>query len=127
MTENPTRRTFVKGVAATGTAATGVASLAGSTTAQQNIDVNADNLVTEGLINVQNVQADIIDDITVEDVNVIIQNIDVTVQDIEILEGGINILVDIDESEVLSRNVVNVVVQILTDSGRLVGRDQIRN
>ena len=126
MTEKQSRRTFVKGVAATGTAATGLAAFGGQATAQQNIDVDASQLA-EGLIVVQNVQADIIDDITVQDINVIVQNIDVTVQNIEILQGGINVFVDIDESEVLSRNVVNVVVQILTDNGRLVGRDQIRN
>ena len=38
MTEKPSRRTFVKGIAATGTAATGIAAFGGQAAAQQIID-----------------------------------------------------------------------------------------
>lgn len=120
MTENPTRRTFVKGVAATGTAATGVAAFGGQTAAQQDGpigDVTA--TLQEGLVNVT------IGDVTVEDIDILrirVRDVVVTITDNEILNDAdvlSNIEIDLEDVNVNALNNLNVVVQALSD-GRVV-------
>ena len=121
MTEKQSRRTFVKGVAATGTAATGVAAFGGQAAAQ---NVNANSLFGSGLIVVQGVNVqDVID---VGDVDVtILENVDVDIdiQDVQILNDNVvRILNDVTVENVLNQNQVTVQVSILGD---IVGTDVV--
>jgi hypothetical protein len=82
MTEyNKTRRTFMKGAAATGVAATGITAFSGSAAAQDpdpgdfdvdtsRLNVNQQTGNLRGLIILNNINVDIIDDITLENINV---------------------------------------------------------
>ena len=123
MTEKQSRRTFVKGVAATGTAATGLAAFGGQATAQQDGpigDVTA--VLQEGLVNVT------IGDVTVEDVEVItvrIRDIIVTIEDVDVLN---NVQIDVSDINVNALNNLNVVVQALS-GGRVVQtvRQRVQN
>ena len=122
MTENPSRRTFVKGVAATGTVATGVAAFGGQAAAQ---NVNADSLFGSGLVVVQGVNVqDVLDvgdvDVTIlEDVDV-----DIDVQDVQVLNNNVvRILNNVTVENVLNRNQVTVQVSIL--GGDFVGTDVV--
>lgn len=120
MTEHPSRRTFVKGVAATGTAATGLAAFGGSAAAQQEqVFTLEDVVVTDvteqnGLVNVDltavitGINVDVVDDIRVR------------VRDVRVLEEGItvqniNIPITIEDVNVQALNNLNVVVQALSD------------
>ena len=120
MTEKQSRRTFVKGVAATGTAATGVAAFGGQAAAQQDgpiSDVTATLQNQDGLVNVS------IGDVTVEDVDVIkvrVRDVVVTItdnlNDADVLS---NLEVDLEDVNVNVLNNLNVVVQALS-GGRVV-------
>lgn len=95
MTEKQSRRTFVRGVAATGTVATGIAAFGGQTAAQEqdadadtDIDVDASQLQitpqrgqqrAAGLINVQaqNVVIQDVLDVTIAGVSVNVQNVNI--------------------------------------------------
>lgn len=115
MTENPSRRTFVKGVAATGTVATGLAAFGGQAGAQQDGpigDVTA--VLQDGLVNVT------IGDVTVEDIDVItvrVRDVVVEITDNEILNDAdilSNIEIDLRDVNVNALNNLNVVVQALS-------------
>lgn len=119
MTENPSRRTFVKGVAATGTAATGLAALGGQAAANNHAfdDVEATLEQTQdGLVNVNvNVQ-----NVNVEDVDILnirVRNVDVTVEDVTV-----NVLreITLENVNVQALNNVQVVVQALTEGGEVI-------
>ena len=119
MTEKQSRRTFVKGVAATGTVATGVAAFGGQAAAQ---NINANSLFGSGLVVVQGVNVqDVLDvgdvDVTIlEDVDV-----DIDIQDVQILNDNVvRVLNDVTVENVLNRNQVTVQVSILGDT---VGTD----
>ena len=119
MTEKQSRRTFVKGVAATGTAATGIAAFGGQAAAQEQVftldDVELTDVTEQnGLANVDlnvvltNINVDVVDDIRVRLRDVRILEEGVTVQDIEIP-------VTIEDVNVQALNNLNVVVQALSD------------
>ena len=121
MTENPTRRTFVKGVAATGTAATGIAAFGGQAAAQ---NVNANSLFGSGLVVVQGVNVQ--DVLEVGDVDVTILedvDVDIDIQDVQVLNDNVvRILNDVTVEDVLNENQVTVQVSILGD---IVGTDVV--
>lgn len=104
MTENHSRRTFVKGIAATGTAATGVAAFGGSTAAQEEgLNVNTGNLnITE-----QNGEQQAEGLIVVQAQNVALQDV------VEVTVG--DDVVNIEDVEVLNENVIQVAVADAVD------------
>jgi hypothetical protein len=133
----------MKGAAATGVAATGITAFSGSAAAQEeNLDVNADRLNinrqtgnARGLIVVQNIAADIIDDITVQDIQVNILSDDVDI-DIEVsrlvqTQGGdvVRLIIrdNIRDIDILRDSNVAVVVNVLSDAGDVIqtGQDEI--
>ena len=123
MTENPSRRTFVKGVAATGTAATGLAAFGGQAAAQTQ-NVNADSLFGSGLVVVQGVNVQDVIDVGDVDVTLVdIGDVDIVVQDVQVLNNNVvRILNDVTVENVLNQNQVTVQVSILGD---VVGTDVV--
>lgn len=125
MTEKSSRRSVLKGVAATGTAATGLAAFGGQA-AGQTTNVNANPLFGSGLIVVQGVNVLNISDITVQDVTVtILENVDVdiNVEDVQVLNDNvIKILNDVSVENVLNQNQVTVQVSLL---GSIIGSDTV--
>lgn len=120
MTEKPTRRTVVKGAAATGLAATGLGAFGSSASAQQDIR-NLNVQISDGLVNISNIN--------------VLQNVDVSNVDITVIGGDVNVNVeniannlDIDVEDVqvvnvedaLNNNVVQVAVGVLGGTGDLV-------
>lgn len=124
-----TRRSVIKGVAATGTALAGVG-LSGAASAQQT-NVSADQLFGAGLITVQGV--DLLSNLDFENVTIdvvdvetgdILSNIEVTVTDVNILNDNVvNLDVDVDITDTLNRNVVQV--NVLSDTDSLIGTDAV--
>lgn len=119
-----TRRTFVKGAAATGVAATGLTAFSTSAAAQQNIRNLPVNISEQdGLlnVNVQNVNA--LNNINVEDVVVtviggdVLSDINVNIEDV-----NVEIIDDINVENVLNNNVVQVAVVALSDTGDIVAQ-----
>lgn len=125
------RRTFLKGAAAAGAALVGAS---GSAAAQpQNLQIDADNLVTNnGLLTITLQNTNVLNnvDVTVEDIEVTIQDITVTVTDV-IDVGDVNVLT-VDVSNVLNNstitalNNVDVQVSILSDSRQLGGSETVQ-
>ena len=116
MTENQSRRTFVKGVAATGTAATGLAAVGGQAGAQENVigDVTATIDEQAGLVNV-NVQ-----NVNVQDVEILrirVRDVVVNVEDVEV---NVEEVITLEDVNVQALNNVQVVVQALTEGGRVI-------
>lgn len=125
------RRTVLKTSAAVGAATTGIAAFGGTAAAQQRqLEIDASD-IGEGLIVIQNVEILENVDVTVEDITVRVQDINVEVLTFEetTIEGDqvglINVEVTDSLNNILNRNTVNVLVQILSGTGRFVGRDSI--
>lgn len=108
MTENPNRRTFVKGAAATGLAAAGLGAMSGGAAAQQNIrNLNlGDVAASDGLLSINLQNINVLRNVNVQDVVVTVIG-----GDLRILEGGIDISF---EEEVI--NVENVDVDVLNNA-----------
>lgn len=130
-TEAVPRRRFLRGAAATGLVVTGVAAGAGSTAAQnrQRLDIDASN-IDEGVIVIENVSVlsgiDVdVGDITVE---VLSRNESITLNVLSFNEDSGVIEVEVTDSlnNLLQDGVVRVVVSILSDDTRFVGRDVVR-
>lgn len=127
------RRTFSKGAIASGAAALGLAGVSGSAAAQQNLNIDADNLVTQnGLLSITIQNTNILDnlDVTVEDIDVTIQNVTVTVVDL-IDVGDVSVLtVDIEDAlknlNLNALNTVDVVVNALSDTGQIGGSETVQ-
>ena len=96
------RRSFLKGAAATGLAATGVTVFSGSAAAQtQNLQVDSDNLLLSGgLVSVSLQNTNVLNNVSVD-----ISNIDVTVQDISV---PISEVVDVGDVTVVLLDLVDV-------------------
>ena len=96
------RRSFLKGAAATGLAATGVTAFSGSAAAQpQNLQVDSDNLLLSGgLVSVSLQNTNVLNNVSVD-----VSNIDVTVQDINV---PISDVVDVGDVTVVLLDVVDV-------------------
>lgn len=116
MTDNKTRRTFMKGAVATGVAATGITAFSGSAAAQDpgnfNVDtsqlnVNQQTGNVSGLITLTNLNVDVIDDITLQDIEV------------NILTDDAQVVGDIEVSRLIQTQGGDVI--------RLVIRDNIRD
>lgn len=109
MTKKSSRRSVLKGVATTGTAATGLAAFGGQAAAQQDGpigDVTA--VLQDGLVNVS------IGDVNVEDVDIItvrLRDVIVTIEDVNVLN---NVNIDVSDVNVNALNNLNVVVQALS-------------
>lgn len=132
------RRKFIKTSAAVGMAAAGVTASVGGATAQQeslnldtsSLNVNQQTGKVSGLINLSNVSADVIDNITVQNVNVELlttqgdEVIDLTVKKVVQTGGGdvVKVIVNdvINNVDVLNDSNVSVEVSVLSDSGDLV-------
>lgn len=118
MTENnepddDSRRTFLKGAAATGLTVAGIGAFSGSATAQQNVPQLQLNIadVANGLLTVEIQNVNVLNNINVEDVVVTVIG-----GDLRILEGGININDSLIE---ISNNDIDV--NVLNDSNVQVG------
>ncbi|MFC7008235.1 twin-arginine translocation signal domain-containing protein [Halalkalicoccus salilacus] len=118
-----TRRTFVKGAAATGVAATGVTAFSGGAAAQpQNIrNLNVNLTDQNGLVNVNVQNVNVLNNVNVEDIVVtviggdveVLNNLNVNIEDIDVnIE---NVL-----SDILNDSVVQVAVLALNGSGDAV-------
>ena len=96
------RRSFLKGAAATGLAATGVTAFSGSAAARpQNLQVDSDNLLLGGgLVSVSLQNTNVLNNVSVD-----ISNIDVTVQDISV---PISEVVDVGDVTVVLLDLVDV-------------------
>ena len=123
---NETRRTFMKGAAATGVAATGLTAFSGSAAGQQDIRELAVNLQEQnGTLNVNVQNVNVLRNVNVEDVVVtviggdVLSNIQVDIRNID---------VDVTVEDVLNENIINIlndnVVQVavlaLSDAGDIV-------
>ncbi|WP_336364449.1 twin-arginine translocation signal domain-containing protein [Halalkalicoccus salilacus] len=134
--QNPserTRRTFMKGAAATGVAATGITAFSGNVAAQE-LQVDADRLNVNqntgrlsGLVVLNNVNVDVIDDITLEniDVDIIDENNEIlsniTVQRLIVTGGGdvVRLIINdvIDDVNILNDANVSLQVNVLSEGG----------
>ena len=118
-----TRRTFVKGAAATGVAATGVTAFSGGAAAQpQNIrNLNVNLTEQGGLLNVNVQNVNVLNNVNVEDIVVtviggdVLSDINVNIEDIDVDVTVENVLTDI-----LNESVVQVAVLALNGSGDAV-------
>lgn len=127
------RRTFSKGAVASGAAALGLAGVSGSAAAQQNLNIDADNLVAQnGLLSITLQNTSVLNnlDVTVEDIEVTIQDITVTVVDL-IDVGDVSVLtVDIENAlnnlDLNALNTVDVVVNVLSDTGQIGGSETVQ-
>lgn len=129
-TNDKSRRTFMKGAAATGVAATGMAAFSGSAAAQEDIrqlnvrDVN----VQDGLVNLNISNVNIlrnVDDIIVTIIGGdVLSDITIDIEEINILrfEDEVNVIrdVNVNVQDVLNDNVVQVAVLALSDAGDIV-------
>lgn len=113
------RRTVLKGAAATGLAATGLGVFGGSAVAQQDIRSLSVNVTEQGgvlNVNIQNVR--VLESVNVQDVVVtviggdVLSNITVEDVDVDVLNN-----VDID---ILNDSSVQVAVAALSDAGEIV-------
>ena len=121
MREPISRRTFVRGAAATGIAATGIA-VGGTAAAQADTSVNANQLFGSGLVVVQGINVQDLIDVNDVEVTVVDGPVTVTVTDVEILNDNVvRILNDVEVSENLNQN--QVTVQVL--SGGEIGQDVV--
>ena len=114
------RRSVLKGAAATGLAATGLGVFGGSAAAQQNIR-NLKVQISYGLVNISNINAlqnvqvsDVAVTVIGGDVNVNVENIannlDIDVEDVQV----------VNVEDVLNDSVVQVAVSVLGSAGNLV-------
>ena len=131
------RRSFLKGAAATGLAATGVTAFSGSAAAQtQNLQVDSDNLLLSGgLVSVSLQNTNVLNNVSVD-----VSNIDVTVQDINVPisdvvdVGDVTVVlldvVDIKDAlnnvDLTALNNVDVQVTVLGSSRNLSGSDMVQ-
>ncbi len=108
----------MKGAAATGVAATGITAFSGSAAAQDpgdfdvdtsRLNVNEQTGNVRGLIVLNNVNVDVIDDVTLQDINVEIITTD---------GGDINILQDIEVSRLIQTNGGDVLRLVIQDNIR---------
>ncbi|WP_336345308.1 hypothetical protein [Halalkalicoccus ordinarius] len=121
------RRTFIKGAAATGVAATGLTAFSGSAVGQQQRirSLNINLTEQDGLLNVvvQNVNA--LNNVNVEDIVVtviggdVLSNIEVDIRNIDV---NVEIIDDVNVENVLNNNVVQVAVVALSDTGDIVAQ-----
>lgn len=117
MTENPSRRTFVKGVAATGTAATGLAAFGGQAAGQDEGNIIEEITAVQrgaGLVLVQLQVTDAVD----------IGSIEVTVADNEVIKNvgnnnNITVPVQVSGNQVGA----NVAVAVLGAAGNVLEQD----
>ena len=125
---NETRRTFMKGAAATGVAATGLTAFSGNAAAQQRIRELQVNLQQQqGLLNVNIGNVNVLRNVNVQDVVVtviggdVLSNIEVNLQNIDV---NVEIIddVNIDVNNVLNNNAVQVAVVALSDTGDIVAQ-----
>lgn len=117
-----TRRTFVKGAAATGVAATGVTAFSGGAAAQQDIrNLNVNLTEQGGLVNVNVQNVNVLNNVNVEDIVVtviggdveVLNNLTVNIEDIDVnIENVLN--------DLLSESAVQVAVVALSDAGDIV-------
>lgn len=121
MTEKPTRRTVLKGAAATGAVTTGIGAIGGQAAAQQDADINVDASDLQitpqrgqqraaGLINVQ------VQNLAIQDVlEVTIAGVAVNIQNVNILSDNV---VNINVSDVVDveGNQVQVAVTVLGET-----------
>ena len=118
--DDATRRTVLKGAAATGITATGLG-VFGSASAQQNLR-NLNVQISNGLVNVSNINA--LNNVQVSDVVVTVIGGDVNVN-VENIANNLNIDVEdvqvVNVEDVLNNSVVQVAVAVLGASGNLVG------
>lgn len=105
------RRTFLKGVAATGVAATGLAAFSGGAAAQQVRTLRlGDVQVGSGLLTVQLQNINVLRNVNIEDVVVTVIG-----GDVRILEEGININFEEEVIEINLKN-IDVDVDVLNDA-----------
>lgn len=128
MSEDPepddSRRTFMKGAAATGLAVTGLGAFGGSAAAQQNIrSLNVSLTEQNGLLNVNISNVNALNNVNVEDIVVtviggdVLSNITVDVKNIDVDVTVKNVLTDF-----LNDSVVQVAVVALSDTGDIVAQ-----
>ena len=102
---NETRRTFMKGAAATGVAATGLTAFSGSAAAQEDVTLRDLQLniteVQSGLVNLRVENVRVIRDITVQD-------IDVTIIGRSVAEGDIIVDIIDDVTVTFEDRVINI-------------------
>lgn len=119
-----TRRTFVKGAAATGVAATGLTAFSGGAAAQQRIrNLNINLTEQDGVLNVNVQNVNVLNNLNVEDVVVtviggdVLSDINVNIEDV-----NVEIIDDVNVENVLNNNVVQVAVVALSDTGDIVAQ-----
>ena len=103
------RRTFIKGAAATGVAATGLTAFSGGAVAQpQNIrNLNVNLTQQNGLVNVNVQNLNVLNNVNVEDIVVTVIGGDANIlSDIEVNLEDIN--VDVTVENVLNENIINI-------------------
>lgn len=123
MTDNnvpdDSRRTVLKGAAATGLAATGLGVFGTSAAAQQNIkNLNVNLTQQGGLLNVNVQNVNLLNNLDIDDVAVtviggdveVLNNIDVNLEDIDV-----DVAIDDVLQDVLNDSVVQVAVMALSD------------
>ena len=114
------RRTFLKGATATGLAATGLGVFGGSAAAQQNVR-NLNVQISNGLVNISNINA--LQNVNVSEVAVTVIGGDVDV-DVENILNNLDIDVEdvqvVNVEDVLNDSVVQVAVGVLGSAGNLV-------
>ena len=118
-----TRRTFMKGAAATGVAATGLTAFGGNAAAQQENIRNLNVNLTEqgGILNVNVQNVNVLNNVNVEDVVVTVIGGDV-LSDIEVDIRNIDVDVNVENvlTDILNDSVVQVAVVALSDTGDIV-------
>lgn len=125
--EDDSRRNFLKGTAAAGITATGLAAFSGNAAAQNVRDLQIGDVTAQnGLLNISLQNVNVLRDINVEDVVVTVIG-----GDLRILEGGINVTindslievknVDVDVlNNALNNNNVQVAVAVLGEADNVL-------
>jgi len=115
------RRTVLKGAAATGLAATGLSLFGGSAVARQNIrDLNVSLNEQGGVLNVNIQNVGVLENVNVEDVVVtviggdVLSDIEVNVEDVDVR------VLEYVNIDVLNDSTVQVAVAALSDTGEIV-------